>query len=469
MTSLFWAGLCIAISAAIICMLAMARRFLLATCCPRLFVELVMALAIFKIAVYYLFPATARLVNGWKFDLEIMVLPREIAFVYVIDLISYAVWALTLMFFAKGIHERFGVERLPVDSDAATNRERIFVFLVFLLFAISFKDSVTTVFLPGLTGEEEQGFNPFGPFAVVSGQVLACSVVFLGPRTYGRVNWVLSIPCLLMFLVFASLSGVRGLIIYPLLWLLFLNVTIRKSIKMYVAGGILLLALGFFHGYFMSLRVNEGAPPAGFAERMAGTGEKGDRSLPDEVIWRFGELTRMSVGFKRMADDDEYAGFKPVLSALYAPIPRQFAEKPWPGSIDDDRYGSGMYIIHRKILDTYNMSEFSTGMHAYWEFGLAGVLAYSLIAGLYTSFCMALFSRFGLTGLALMALSFKPWGYNEPKIWMAELMLQIVQIILPAFVLWFLAGLITKVPGCLSKPFPAEACGQTSGTIRRNG
>jgi len=459
-----------ALSVAIICILAITRRFLLVTCCRRLFVELVMALAVFKIAAYYLFPATARLVNGWKFDLEIMVLPYEIAFVYVIDLISYAVWALTLMFFANGIHERIGVEGPAGDSDAATNRERIFVFLIFLLFAISFKDSVATVFFPGLAGEEEQGFNPFGPFAVVSGQVLACSVAFLGSRAYGRVNWVLSIPCLLMFLVFASLSGVRGLIIYPLLWLLFLSVTVRKSIKMYAAGGILLLALGLFHGYFMSLRVNEGAPPAGLAERIAGREEKGDRSLPDEVIWRFGELTRMSVGFKRMADDGEHAGFKPVLSALYAPVPRQFLpEKPWPGSIDDDRYGSGMYIIHRKILDTYNMSEFSTGMHAYWEFGLAGVLAYSLIAGLYTSFCMALFSRFGLTGLALMALSFKPWGYNEPKIWMAELMLQLVQIILPALVLWFLAGLPAKVPGCLSTLLPAEARGQTSGTIRRNG
>jgi hypothetical protein len=250
-----------------------------------------------------------------------------------------------------------------------------------------------------------------------------------------------------MFLAFASLSGVRGLIVYPLLWILFLNLTVRKSVGIYLGGAVLLVALGLLHGPFMSLRVFEGAGQAELAERLAGAGEKGERSLEDEVVWRFSELTRMSVGFKRLADDGDYAGFKPIVSAFYAPMPRFFfPDKPWPGSIDEDRYGSGMYIIHRRILDTSNMSEFSTGMHAYWEFGLAGVLLCSAIAGLYTSFCMALFSRFGITGLVLLVLSFKPWGYNEPKIWMPELVLQVTQIIVPLLALWFFAGLLAKTP-----------------------
>ena len=441
--------LCFAIAAAIICILMFTRRFLVKTRYRKLFVELVISLAIFKIAAYYLFPAAARLMNDWKFDVQAMVLPREIAFVYVIDFISYAAWALTIIFFASNIAGRFGVEN-PGDGIIATKRERILVFLVFLLFMMSFKDSLATVFFPGLADADDTYFNPLGPFSVACGQVLGCSVAFLGPKAYGRVNWVLGVACFLMFLVFASLSGVRGLVIYPVLWLLFLNLTIKKSVKMYVVGGMLLIALGLLHGPFMSLRVNEGAVQTELVERMAGMGEKGERSLPDEVIWRFGELTRMSVGFKRMADDDQYAGFRPILSTLYAPMPRRFfPDKPWPGSIDDDKYGSGMYIIHRKILDTYNMSEFSTGMHAYWEFGLAGVLVCSIIAGLYTSICLILSARFGLTGLALLVLSFKPWGYNEPKIWMPELMLQITQIIIPLAALWFFAGLLEKFPASM--------------------
>jgi hypothetical protein len=101
-----------------------------------------------------------------------------------------------------------------------------------------------------------------------------------------------------------------------MLWFLFLNLTVKKSIRMYVVGGALLIALGLLHGPFMSLRANEGAVSTELMERIAGNGEMGERSLSDELIWRFGELTRMSVGFKRIADDDQYAGFKPVISAL---------------------------------------------------------------------------------------------------------------------------------------------------------
>jgi hypothetical protein len=454
MTGSLCALLCIAISAAIISILMLTRRFLLRTHCWKLSVDLVMALAIFKIAAYYLFPAVTRLMNDWKFDVQAMVLPHEIAFIYIIDLTSYAAWALTIIFFTNNIAERFGIEG-PGGGNAVTKREKIFVFLVFVLFIISFKDSLAAVFVPDNPGTEDTYFNPFGPFSIACGQVLGCSVVFLGSKAYGRVNWILSAACFLMFLVFASLSGVRGLVIYPMLWFLFLNLTVKKSIRMYVVGGALLIALGLLHGPFMSLRANEGAVSTELMERIAGNGEMGERSLSDELIWRFGELTRMSVGFKRIADDDQYAGFKPVISALYAPMPRHFfPDKPWPGSVDDDKHGSGMYIIHRKVLDTYNMSEFSTGMHAYWEFGLAGVLICSFIAGLYTSFCMTLSSRFGLTGLALLALSFKPWGYNEPKVWMPELILQITQIIIPLAVLWFIAGLLEKFPRFIRTVLP---------------
>jgi hypothetical protein len=49
-----------------------------------------------------------------------------------------------------------------------------------------------------------------------------------------------------------------------------------------------------------------------------------------------------------------------------------------------------------------------------------------------------LFSRFGLAAIPLLLATFKPWGYMEPKIWISDAVMQVYQIILPAFLIYFL-------------------------------
>lgn len=132
--------------------------------------------------------------------------------------------------------------------------------------------------------------------------------------------------------------------------------------------------------------------------------------------------------------NDNFAGLQPILSSLYAPLPRSFfPDKPIPGSIGDDKYSMGMYLINADMRgEWWNMTEFFSSAHAYWEFGVLGVVIITIFSAFYISILSIVFLRVGIFGIPLILLFFKPWGYNEPKIWMYEIPLQIFQYIIPA-------------------------------------
>ena len=108
-------------------------------------------------------------------------------------------------------------------------------------------------------------------------------------------------------------------------------------------------------------------------------------------------------------------------------------DKPQPSTtIPDDEFSQGMYQIVKEITQDLanNMTEFPTGGHFYWEFGIFGVIVLSAISALYITLCLRLFSHFGLFAIPLMVAAFKPWGYMDPKIWVSDLIIQIYQITL---------------------------------------
>ena len=151
------------------------------------------------------------------------------------------------------------------------------------------------------------------------------------------------------------------------------------------------------------------------------TAEKsGSRTALEETEWRFGASTRMGTAFLTLFNKGEGAGILPIKHSLMGFIPRSLnPDKPIPSTVDpEDIYSQGMYIISREIngYDTYSMTEFPTGAHFYWEFGMQGVVVLSLISALYISTCVILFSNISILGLSIMLATFKPWGYMDPKI-----------------------------------------------------
>ena len=135
-------------------------------------------------------------------------------------------------------------------------------------------------------------------------------------------------------------------------------------------------------------------------------------------------------------------------------LPRSVNEnKPHPSTIDgEDKYSQGMYLIYKEIYGYHynNMSEFSSGSHAYWEFGWFGVLILPFISGAYVLACVVFFQRFGAFGLALLVGTFKPWGYMEPKMWVSDIVIQVYQLIIPILFLYFLAILTRKARKLIS-------------------
>lgn len=69
---------------------------------------------------------------------------------------------------------------------------------------------------------------------------------------------------------------------------------------------------------------------------------------------------------------------------------------------------------------------------------------YSIIL-FFQIFSIKLFRKLGLLGLPLLVCVFKPWGYNDPKIWVSEIMLQMSQIIIPVFALLFIYMFFNRI------------------------
>jgi hypothetical protein len=163
----------------------------------------------------------------------------------------------------------------------------------------------------------------------------------------------------------------------------------------------------------------------------------------------------MGTAFINLYERGEAAGINPIKHSLMGFLPRSLSpDKPIPSTLyGDDIYSQGMYIISREIngYDTFNMVEFPTGAHFYWEFGIIGVLVLSAISGLYVAICAHFFSKLGVVALPLMLAVFKPWGYAEPKIWVSDIAMQIYQIILPIILLVLIIRFVCFVVTALRK------------------
>jgi hypothetical protein len=105
----------------------------------------------------------------------------------------------------------------------------------------------------------------------------------------------------------------------------------------------------------------------------------------------------------------------------------------------------GMYIIQIVMNEApWNMSDFFTGVHSYWELGIIGVVVFSFLSALFISFCANYFARFSLAGLPLMmTMLFPPW--NEPKLWISQIILQFFHILFPLVLIWYVCKFIARL------------------------
>ena len=388
-----------------------------------------------KLILYYLIPAILRLISDFQFEKQDNVLPINVLYIYMIELISWCFW-LTLF---SSIMVRFRrvinyddkniylLKNIKISRIAVIFIGAGFLHLVlFSLFKLEFP----------------LGLELFKSIFFYCGISIGPILVVLSKSYFGRGYFYFG---LILCVVSVITIPTRGALVYMILFFYFLawQLQSNKQLRTILTfATLLLVSFYFIVGSLLSGSValdETGKVSFDFST----TAEKsGSRTALEEIEWRFGASTRMGTAFLTLFNKGDGAGILPIKHSLMGLIPRSLnSEKPIPSTVDpEDIYSQGMYIISREIngYDTYSMTEFPTGAHFYWEFGLLGVVVLSLISALYISICIILFSNFGILGLSMTLATFKPWGYMDPKIWVSDLVMQFYQLILPGLLLIFL-------------------------------
>lgn len=406
------------------------RKLILRRSTNSFFIDLVFSLFALRILLYYVLPSISRVIIGWDNQKQENVQPFEVSIVYLVELISHLIYYYTFYWLCK--RTKYDYSFVNQNSSSL----KVIVISILLLYACFLVHGTGIIVIPFC-----DSLWMIQPFVMSTGSVACFYFLAIGRKLSGK--WVLVVSCIviIIYILTGLASGIRGKLFWPVFWMLFCAYHInRKRIKMmfYLGGGILLVLLIMQGG----MTATRGAKEMNIVEMIQlinDSKNEGGKSLFSEIDYRFGALTNYSVGFYRMVDRNDMAGMNPIINSLYSPLPRVFFEKkPVPCSADGDLYSMGMYKTVAEItnIDT-NMCEFSTAAHAYWELHLLGVVLFSIIPAFYVFCSIRLFRNFAILAPPLLCSVFKPWGYNDPKIWVSEIVLQLSQIIIPTLVLYF--------------------------------
>lgn len=287
------------------------------------------------------------------------------------------------------------------------------------------------------------------PIVYKSALFLVIHSVFTLEFSNNKILKAYFVLILIIFLIGDIAQGSHGSIFAPVLYFIFYNIFHNLSRPVIYLSIILILFLSLFYEEMHQVRAYNNmanVESMGVVEKLTSiTSDDGlsDTHTPgnnflDKIEWRFGENSRMSVGYLRMYDRGYTAGLNPLENSLYF-LPRNFyPQKPIPGSIDGTELGLGMRLMNREIRGTlWNMSGFFTGVHSYWELGIFGVFIISLFVGLYSSLLTLYCGNFYYLGLPLIIIMHDTWWWATPKLWSYEVIIQLFNLFIPFLFIWF--------------------------------
>ena len=417
------------------------KKACLRTSSNSFYIDLVFQIFRFRIILFYILPSVTRFVFNWENDKLDHVTSMEISVVYLLELLSHFIYYLSFLFLLK--KNKYDLS-LEYKCNAILNYIVLACLLLYCYFSI-------TGF--NLFADEEAPSDSLWiirPLIMAVGSVMCFYVLVLGTKYWKKSIVFVSFFSVILYLILSFFSGVRGKVFWPILWMIFCVCYFRKDqIKRYLYfGAVILVILAIFQGGMTAFRSGEASDVKEIIDGISSAKDKSERTLYKEIDYRFGSLTRYSVGFLRMAERGYYAGLNPILNSLYSPIPRVIMpDKPVPCSVDGELHGMGMYLCVSEITkgESLSMVEFSTASHAYWELGIIGLLLFSFIPSLYVYLSILFFRRMDLLGPCFLFAIFKPWGYNDPKIWVSEIIMQIPQLYLGSYCFIFIYRRLSKI------------------------
>lgn len=408
--------------------------------------DLVMFIATYKIVMYFFLPSILRINSNFSFDRLIGVEPYELLEVYLIEFLSYICWLIAIGCSLKFFHYCCKGDQnnsLKYVTNNLVNEKSSLILMVLIC--------IFYIILFPYSSQKRMDINNgdallIQPILMLIGPIVGIYIFSIGKNFFFR--YFLAGPVIILSFFGAFTGGSRGQLMAFLLWFLFLYLFVKRNRELLVAAFFMVFVLLFAGGTMTQIRSEERLISGEFGENISVMYEgvrasKSKDALLESIEFRFGEGGRQSVGFLRLVTDGKSAGLKPIESALWSMLPRRyFPEKPLLGSIDGTREGMGMHVTHIVLEGRPNvMSEFYTGLHAYWELNFFGVMILSAISGFFISVCIIYFGRIGIFGLPLLMVVLKP-PWLEPKLWISELIADTFHMIVPLLFFWYLIRML---------------------------
>jgi len=408
-------------------------------------INLVFFFALYKVIVYYGLPLFMDIFSDFRYVREDGIELLSLINLYIIEVLSWIFWLVGMLIVATWYKGR---SKLQDDALFIVPNEKLAKWGVVLL-AVGFSyykirgmvsESGETLGLPWFLEITKSLLSYAGPPATIV-------LLIIGFKRWGIGFGLLG---LFTFLISLSTIGTRGALVYSIVFIAYMILNFVRTRKAYIllATGILaFFAMYFIMGGLPNMVTSTGERGGFSIEMTDGSKKRGERSVIEEIEWRFGASSRWSTKFIDMYDRGDGAGINPIRNSFLGFLPRTISpNKPIPSTLDgDDYYSQGMFLIYSEVFgaDSASMVEFSTGGHAYWEFGWLGVVVLGTISGMYIGLCLYYFQKISFLAIPLLMATFKPWGYVDPKIWVSDIILQIYQLILP-FILIFIFYIVVK-------------------------
>lgn len=391
----------------------------------------------------YLFPICTHIIYNYSIVEYNNVTLSELTLMYIIELVSWWIFYQTFYSLCK--------RNTKYMSYRMVNSRSLEIIATVILIIYFFYRIATLGVQEDEPNEWEQRLFFILPFINLAGYMLAIFITFAGRRYFSPFLWYMAVAATGAFLLGAFLGGIRGAIVNPIVWACYVVYQLRPTEergKYFLVFAIILVGFTLIQPIFMGFRVmnNESTSLEDKIEMAQSIADNRSlqntdrryeaKNLLEELDYRYGAQGIYTVGFYRLVDKNGYVGANCIMNSFYTFLPSVLysGKKAVSTSSDGTVEGMGMYKCVNAIDGSDNMCGFFTSGHAYWEFGLVGIILFSIIPAIFDFWCIRLFRRLDIIGIPLYTSIFMK-GFTQYKMWVSLIVLEFAQIILPVFLL----------------------------------
>jgi len=407
------------------------------------------------------FPAIYGLVEGYRWESYYAVSPVDLFIVYCIELVFVLCWIIGFYCFTNFFRHAQQRSIIPAIADKKVDKILIFI-IIFLLYGMLITHGKglsafgeMTIYDSTNLGESVTLWptNVYIPFTLWSilfntfhfSGMLTSAILITSPHS-SKVEKTMAFSVLIFMILLGLTTALRQFILAEVIMILIFGLA-QHNKKVLIFSLISLVALFLFAPLmqysYRDLLMQQESKNLGFKERLSALLEI--KAIESDInpflnFWhaageRFSD-SLFSAGLVKAYLRGDSAGANPLISAILSPIPRFFwPDKPVPGSSDGTTAGLATFVVWREAIGTEwgICGSFTPSAHAFWEFGVLGVILSGIFAGMFARFILVATKLKGKIGLLIWGLSMNPLAFSV-NLWTPQIFIVIFQRIIPLLI-----------------------------------